>query len=241
MLKSIAHIFFDTPKRVLLNYFRIGLLVVLPFIITFYVVMFVYDLLKGILNSSFVAVFQGVLGKDVLDYRALANSDILFLISLSIAFVLLVIIGRFSKNFVGNFLIKLSSNIMERIPYVNSVFSSIKGIIDTFKGESKFQGVCLIQYPLKGCYALGFISNEAGDIANNAINDGNQYMNVFIPTTPNPTSGFLLLVKSSEVIVLDVPVPVAIKSLVSAGVLNLNHAEAKIEEEKQKEEEKQQK
>ncbi len=135
--------------------------------------------------------------------------------------VFTIIIGWLAKGIIGRSLIRFAESLVERTPVVRSIYSGIKQISETIfaQSERSFETACLIEYPRRGIWALGFISTVAkGEIA--AIAQGDDEMiSVFVPTTPNPTSGFLLYFPRSDVIELDMSVEDAAKLVISAGLV----------------------
>ena len=135
-----------------------------------------------------------------------------------------VIVGWIAKGLIGRSLIRFAESLVERMPVVRSIYSGIKQISETVfaQSERSFEKACLIQYPRKGIWAIGFISTTAkGEVARRA-ETGGALMSVFVPTTPNPTSGFLLFFPKEDVIELDMSVEDAAKLVISAGLVYPN-------------------
>jgi uncharacterized membrane protein len=138
-----------------------------------------------------------------------------------------VIVGWLAKGLFGRSLLSLGEQIVDRMPVIRSVYNGLKQIAETVfaQSESSFDRACLIEYPRKGLWALAFISTSAkGEIAA-SIPVGEDLVSVFMPTTPNPTSGFLLFVPRSELILLDMKVEDAAKLVISAGLVYPNQRE----------------
>ena len=141
-----------------------------------------------------------------------------------IFFVFTIIVGWAAKGLIGRSLIRYGENLVDRMPVVRTVYSGIKQISETVfaQTERSFEKACLIQYPRKGIWAIGFVSVPAkGEIARRAETAG-RLMSVFVPTTPNPTSGFLLYFPEEDVIELDMSVEDAAKLVISAGLVYPN-------------------
>jgi uncharacterized membrane protein len=135
-----------------------------------------------------------------------------------------VIIGWMAKGFLGRSLIRFGEGLVERTPVVRTIYSGIKQISETIfaQSERSFEKACLIQYPRKGIWAVGFVSIEAkGEISQKAETSG-PLLSIFLPTTPNPTSGFLLFLPKEDVIMLDMSVEDAAKLVISAGLVYPN-------------------
>ncbi|MBV1927542.1 MAG: DUF502 domain-containing protein [Rhodobacteraceae bacterium] len=135
-----------------------------------------------------------------------------------------ILIGWIAKGLIGRSLIRFGESLVERMPVVRSIYSGIKQISETVfaQSESSFEKACLVEYPRLGMWAVGFISTSAkGEIAKRAGKSGD-LMGVFIPTTPNPTSGFLLFFPKTDIIELDMTVEEAAKLVISAGLVYPN-------------------
>lgn len=139
--------------------------------------------------------------------------------------VFTVIIGWMAKGLIGRSLLAWSESLVDRMPVVRSLYNGIKQIAETVfsqSQEAKFDKACLIEYPRKGIWAIAFISTKAKGEVDLRIDVENDIMSVFLPTTPNPTSGFLLFVPKSDVIELDMSVEDAAKLVISAGLVYPN-------------------
>ena len=135
-----------------------------------------------------------------------------------------IVVGWLAKGIIGRSFIRFAESLVNRTPVVRTIYSGIKQISETIfaQSESSFETACLIEYPRKGIWAIGFISTEAkGEIAVRSDSTGGM-MSIFLPTTPNPTSGFLLFVPKRDVIVLDMTVEDAAKLVISAGLVYPN-------------------
>ena len=135
-----------------------------------------------------------------------------------------IVVGWVAKGILGRSLISFAESLVERMPVVRTIYSGIKQISETVfaQSERSFEKACLIQYPRKGIWAIGFISTTAkGEVSDRAETAG-ALMSVFVPTTPNPTSGFLLFFPKEDVIELDMTVEDAAKLVISAGLVYPN-------------------
>jgi uncharacterized membrane protein len=132
-----------------------------------------------------------------------------------------VIVGWMAKGLIGRSLIAWAEGLVDRMPVVRSVYNGLKQIAETVfaQSESNFDSACIVQFPRPGIWAIGFISTTAkGEVAQHLAGQG-QVLTVFVPTTPNPTSGFLVFVPAAEVIELDMSVEDAAKLIISAGLV----------------------
>lgn len=148
-------------------------------------------------------------------------------VGLIIFLLFTVVVGWIAKGLIGRSLIRFAESLVHRMPVVRTVYSGIKQISETVfaQSERSFEKACLVQYPRKGIWAIGFVSTAAkGEIATKA-ETGSPMMSVFLPTTPNPTSGFLLFVPKEDVIELDMSVEDAAKLVISAGLVYPNGKE----------------
>ena len=140
-------------------------------------------------------------------------------IEIVIALLLITFIGWLSLSFIGKKLLNIFDNILNKIPILRTIYSAFVQMLETFtKSEVNKKNVVLVEYPRKGTWAVGFETNKnTGEIKNKI---GQEVVNVFVPTTPNPTSGFLLMFPKEDVIYLDMTFEQASKFIVSAGSTN---------------------
>ena len=136
-----------------------------------------------------------------------------------ISVILITLIGWLSLSFIGKRLLNLFNNILKRIPILRTIYSALGQMTETFtKTDKEKKNVVLVEYPRKGSWAVGFATKEnSGEISDKTKR---KLINVFVPTTPNPTSGFLLMFPKEDVIYLDLTFEEASKFIVSAGTLN---------------------
>jgi uncharacterized membrane protein len=130
-----------------------------------------------------------------------------------------ILVGWMAKGIIGRSLIRAAESLVERTPVVRTIYSGIKQISETIfaQSERSFETACLVEYPRRGIWALGFISTHAkGEIA---ARGETELLSIFLPTTPNPTSGFLLFVPKDDVVFLDMSVEDAAKLVISAGLV----------------------
>ena len=135
--------------------------------------------------------------------------------------VFATLVGWLAKGLIGRSFIKYAENLVSRMPVVRSFYSGIKQIAETVfaQQERSFEKACMIEYPRKGIWAIGFISTTAkGEIAERNSSKG-PMVSVFVPTTPNPTSGFLLFFPKADIVELDMSIEDAAKLVISAGLV----------------------
>ena len=197
------------------QYFITGLLVWLPMGVTVWVLLW----LVGILDS----VFQGVLiafETMVPPLQPLAN-QLRHIPGLGVILVAIVIVGTglFVANMFGQWSLRQWDRLMTRIPVVRSIYSSVKQVSDTlFSGSGHaFSKALLVQYPRQGAWTIAFLTGHPGGEVAARLGEG--YLSVYVPTTPNPTSGFFLVVPRADVIELAMSVDEALKYVISMGVV----------------------
>ncbi len=139
-------------------------------------------------------------------------------------FLFTIFTGWLAKGFLGRSLLGWAERQVDRMPVVRSVYSGLKQIAETVfsQKENSFEKACLVEYPRKGIWAIAFISTDAKGEVNQNIPVDEQMVSVFLPTTPNPTSGFLLFVPKSDLIELEMKVEDAAKLVISAGLVYPN-------------------
>ena len=138
-----------------------------------------------------------------------------------IALLLITIIGWLSLSFLGKKFFDLFNNILKKIPILRTIYSAIGQMTESFtKTDNNQKSVVLLEYPRKGVWAVGFATKENTGVIKDQIKE--DLVNIFVPTTPNPTSGFLLMVPKKDLIYLDVTFEQASKFIVSAGTTNIN-------------------
>tara|TARA_B100001029_G_C14982555_1_gene406926 strand:+ start:301 stop:912 length:612 start_codon:yes stop_codon:yes gene_type:complete len=187
------------------NYFITGVLVLIPIGITVYLTIFLIKISAKILPRE--------LNPDrYLPYN-IPGLEIL------VSLFLITLVGWLSLTFIGKRLISFFEKILNRIPILRTIYSSAEQVLESFSNEkANKKSVVLVQYPRQGIWAIGFATKENTGKIKSAI--GQDTINVFVPTTPNPTSGFLLLFPKNDVIYLDLTFEEASKFVVSAGTIN---------------------
>ena len=184
------------------NYFIAGVVVLIPIGITIYLSIFIVDISSKIIPKE-------INPNHYLPYD-IPGLEIL------IAILLITSIGWLSLSFLGRKLLNTFENLLKRIPILRTIYSAITQMTETFtKSEGNKKNVVLVEYPRKGSWAVGFATKDNEGQMSKKTNK--KLVNVFIPTTPNPTSGFLLMFPKEEVIYLDLTFEEASRFIVSAG------------------------
>ena len=142
-------------------------------------------------------------------------------IEILMAIIIITLIGWLSLSFLGKKFFELFNSILKKIPILRTIYSAIGQMTETFtKSDGKQKSVVLLEYPRKAIWAVGFATKENEGLIKDKV--GEDIINVFVPTTPNPTSGFLLMVPKKDLIYLDVSFEQASKFIVSAGTTNID-------------------
>jgi uncharacterized membrane protein len=195
-------------RRIVRRYLMAGLLVWVPILVTVLVVRFILDLMD----------------QTLLLLPPAARPEVLFGmhipgLGLVLAVALLIVTGMLVSNIIGRSLVELWEDLMNRIPFVRALYSGVKSFSTTILSNqgNSFKKVMLIEYPRKGLWSIGF--QTAGDVPMISAHAGEPQVCVFIPTTPNPTSGFIMMVPRSQAIELDMSVDAAMKMIVTLGVV----------------------
>ena len=189
------------------NYFFAGAVVLIPIGITIYLSIVIIKISSKILpkelNPNYYLPFD-IPGLEIL-----------------IALILITFIGWLSVSFLGKKIIDFINSLFKKIPILRTIYSAIGQMTESLsKTDNKQKSVVLLEYPRKGIWAVGFATKENEGIIKDKINE--EVVNVFVPTTPNPTSGFLLMVPKKDLIYLDITFEQASKFIVSAGTTNIN-------------------
>ena len=189
------------------NYFIAGVVVLIPIGITVYLTLFLVSISSKILPKE-------INPNNYLPYEIPG-------LEIFISLILITFIGWLSLSFIGKKLLDIFENVLKKIPILRTIYSAIGQMTETFTQKDKGKkNVVLVEYPRKGSWAVGFATKEnSGEITNKT---NKKLVNVFVPTTPNPTSGFLLMFPKEDVIYLDLTFEEASKFIVSAGTSNPN-------------------
>lgn len=191
--------------------FLAGLLILLPLFITYVLITFLFDIFTGV-GAPLVTGLLRLLGANGLAYPLLPAVNLL--LSLAVIFVL----GIVGTNILGRRLLAGFESLLLRLPLVRTIYSSAKQVVETFQGPGRsFQRVVLVEYPRKGAWTLGLVATERRDSL--GLFPSDNVLTVFIPTTPNPTSGYLVIVSPDDVKDIDFSVEEAFKFIVSGGIV----------------------
>ncbi|KKO04675.1 hypothetical protein LCGC14_0085030 [marine sediment metagenome] len=195
------------------NYFLTGVIVCAPLAITAWI------------TWSFMGWVDGWV-KPYIPVQYLPDSYLPFAVpgfGLIVALVLITLVGFLTANFIGRTVVRWSEHLLSRTPLVRSVYTALKQIFETVLADrsSSFKTAALMEYPRKGVWCLVFVATTArGEIATVLSDQGEEMLAVFLPPTPNPTSGFLLFVPREDVRVLDMSIEAALRLVISAGLVS---------------------
>jgi uncharacterized membrane protein len=190
------------------KYFITGLLILVPLAITLWVL----NLIISTMDQSLLLLPERWQPKAVFGFNIPGLGTILTLL-------VIFFTGLLTRNFIGKQVVHAWELLLRRIPIVNSIYSSVKQVSDTLFSSSgnAFRKAVLVQYPRQGSWTIAFLTGvPGGDVRNHLSGD---YVSIYVPTTPNPTSGFFLMVPRAETIELDMSVDAALKYIVSMGVV----------------------
>jgi uncharacterized membrane protein len=221
-----------TLKALVRTRITAGLLVVLPLYITWLVAKFVFGIMRDSSQWAVMALLENrwfqehvwrlqLHGRGPIDVdQVLRDSPSLdwglALFSVLLTILLLYAIGVFTANIVGKRLVSLLDLLLERVPLVKTVYRACKQILSTFAGEQKqaFQRVAMFPFLSPGVYSLGFVTSIFTD-----PNSGEEYVTIFYATTPNPTTGFVFILKRADIVELDWSIEEAVKAVMSGGII----------------------
>ena len=189
------------------NNFIAGVVVLIPIGITLYLTLFLIRVTGKIIPKE--------LNPDKYLPFEIPGFEILM------ALIIITFVGWFSLSFLGKKFFEYFNNVLKKIPILRTIYAAIGQMTESFtKTDNKQKSVVLLEYPRKGVWAVGFATKENEGLIKNKLNEN--IVNVFVPTTPNPTSGFLLMVPKKDLIYLDISFEQASKFIVSAGTTNIN-------------------
>ena len=195
-------------SQLIKRYFITGLLIWVPLVITGWVL----SLIVSTLDQSLRLLPNAIHPQNLVGFAIPGAGAVLTL-------AMILVTGLLAANFIGQKLVTWWEKLLARIPVVNSVYNSVKQVSDTLfsPNGNAFRQALLVQYPHQGSWTVAFLTGKpGGDIANHLTGD---YVSVYVPTTPNPTSGFFLMMPRSDVVELDMTVDEALKYIISMGVV----------------------
>jgi len=198
------------------SYFVTGLLVVVPLYITVYIFILIVGFMEGVYRHLPQALHPDT-------YLPFRIPGLGVLITLTTVFAA----GVVTQNFMGKWLLHLTEKVLSRVPVVRIVYNASKQFMETFfaKGHEGFRKVALFEFPRKGVWALGFLTGKVCEELQE--NTPEEMVNIFVPTTPNPTSGYYAVIPKKDVIILDMSIEDAFKVIMTGGMVAPGHLHIK--------------
>lgn len=195
--------------------FLTGLVVITPAFVSFFIIVYIFEKIDILLSPLIIKMLESYL------VSVKIPTFIVGFISIFLLVLTIITIGFLAENFIGNKILNWFDGIMSKTPIIRGVYTAVKQFLDAFKISSvdRFEKVVALEYPKNDMWVLGFITSPVKKDLGNQFEKEGDLINVFIPTTPNPTSGYLVMVDRKNVKPLDIPIEFAIKYVVSAGVL----------------------
>lgn len=200
----------ETRMTSLRNAFFTGLLLLAPLVVTVWAVTYIISLVGGSVRPLYDRFLPESLSHLPFLWDVLATF---------IVFALISLLGYISRYFLGKYLLGLGERVLQTIPGVNTVYSSVKQIVQTFSSEKRslFSKVVLIEFPKTGMYAIAFLTNKTQ--GEPQVRTAEEVWTLFVPTTPNPTSGFLVMLPRNKIVELDMSVGDGMKFVISGGAV----------------------
>lgn len=213
------------------GFFITGLITLLPLVITFYIFNWLLNIVLRLIRGTIVTkVIRKLL---ILIYSGQGYQTefeiLVYIISIIIMLVFIIIVGCTMKIVFFSKIVEKLMEMIERIPIVKTIYSTIRQIIDMYymsDSKSMYRKVVAIEYPREGLYAIGFMTAESNKVLKKVLSDV-EMVNIFIPTSPNPTSGMLVCVPKNQVKILDISVEMAFKLIISGGYIASDNIENK--------------
>lgn len=197
------------------RYFFAGLLVIAPVFITVTIALWIVEFI----DSQIIPLVPARYNPDTFMRETVGFEIGVPGLGVVILLVFITLVGAFTAGLAGRYVLRFWERILNRMPIIRNIYGGSKQILETIlQGQSDaFRQAVLVEYPRRGLWAVAFVTNDTkGEVGNALIGS---HVNVFLPTTPNPTSGFLLFVPKDDVVFLSMPVEDAIKMVISAGIV----------------------
>jgi len=188
--------------------FVTGLLLVAPVVVTIVILYLAVKVLTDPTRKVLKSLFNA------LQIQPFPGTEVV--ISIGITFLLLVLLGYLGRSYVGRKGLGIVDLVISRIPFAKTIYAATKKLLASFSMQKDLERVVLVEYPRKGVWTMGFLTSEHEGFLDDET--GKKYFNVFLPTTPNPTSGYLLVFPASDVIPLDITIEDGVTFIMSGGV-----------------------
>jgi len=211
-------------KSVFKRHFLAGILVLIPLVVTIWVIIWLvrwisdilrFGIIPGLIHRLVSIPEQPSWLNRILEFSLNATD---FLLGLILVLIIILVVGALARTYLVRKTLQLGETILERIPLAGAIYKATRQLLSSILSgqERRFSRVVLVEYPKKDSWVLGFVSRESGEFFNQAT--GKKMLNIFVPTTPNPTSGFLLMVPEEQVRNLDLSVEEAFQTIISGGM-----------------------
>jgi uncharacterized membrane protein len=199
--------------RSLRNAFLTGLLLLTPLGVSLFVFAWLANNIGGRFSNNLLYFVPA-------EWRQIEHLQMIWnILATTIVFLAITLLGYLSRYFVGKWFLSVTENILDKVPFINTVYKTVKQIVETFSSQQRavFKKSVLIEYPRKGIWAIGFLTSKTqGEVQ---AKTNRELRNVFVPTTPNPTSGFLLMIPVEDVYELDMSIGDGMKLIISGGAV----------------------
>lgn len=221
-------------RREIRGHFYAGLIVILPLFLTIFIINWMVNFIIGVTKES---VFTAFINNAIIflgiqnNIHLITAVYVLYFLSI---LIFIVFIGYITKNIVGKKITRSINRIIGKLPIVKHIYTTINQIVSLVSSEkgNTYKRAVAVEYPRKGIYSIGFLTSEENKMLSEKT--GKHLCNIFIPTSPNPTSGMFICVQKEEIIFLDIKVDDAVKLIISGGVLVPGMENEEDEEESEK-------
>lgn len=206
-------------RRGIRGHFYAGLIVILPLFLTIFIINWVVNLIVVVTKESFFTKF---INNAIIFFRIENNIHlvtVVYILYLLSILIFITFIGYIAKNIVGKKITRTINKLIGKLPIVKHIYTTINQIVNLISSEkgNTYKRAVAIEYPRKGIYSIGFLTSEKNEALSKVIDK--ELCNIFIPTSPNPTSGMFISVAKEEVIFLDIKIDDAVKLIISGGVI----------------------
>ena len=206
-------------RREIRGHFYAGLIVILPLFLTIFIINWMVNFIVLVTKESFLTAF---INNAISFFRIQDNIHlitVIYILYLLSILIFITLIGYIAKNIVGKKITRFINKIIGKLPIVKHIYTTINQIVNLVSSEkgNTYKKAVAIEYPRKGIYSIGFLTSDDNKFISDRI--GRELCNIFVPTSPNPTSGMFICVPREEVIFLDMKIDDAVKLIISGGVI----------------------
>lgn len=206
-------------RRGIRGHFYAGLIVILPLFLTIFIINWMVNFIVLVTKESFLTAF---INNAISFFRIQDNIHlitVIYILYLLSILIFITLIGYIAKNIVGKKITRFINKIIGKLPIVKHIYTTINQIVNLVSSEkgNTYKKAVAIEYPRKGIYSIGFLTSDDNKFISDRI--GRELCNIFVPTSPNPTSGMFICVPREEVIFLDMKIDDAVKLIISGGVI----------------------